>query len=143
MARRVVDANIAIALALRYPYSPAAVERLITWHAAGDELFVPSLWQYEIVSVLRKAVAAKMLSPTDALEALDAIFALQVTEAPPSLDTHRLALAWAERLNQAAAYDAQYLATAEQLGAELWTADKRLALRAQQLGLSWVRHIEE
>ncbi|MFN8474931.1 MAG: type II toxin-antitoxin system VapC family toxin [Anaerolineae bacterium] len=143
MTRRVIDANIAIALALRYPYSAAASQRLMTWHDDGDELFVPSLWQYEVVSVLRKAVAAKMLSAADALEALDAIFVLQFTEVSPSLDTHRLALAWADRLNHAAAYDAQYLAAAEQLGAELWTADRRLVQRAQQLGVQWVRHVED
>ncbi len=143
MTRRVIDANVAVALALRYPYSEAVTRHLLTWQEAEDELFVPSLWQYEVVSVLRQAVFAKMISPEDALDALDAIFALQLDEVAPSTVTHRLALVWAERLNQASAYDAQYLATAEHLGAELWTADRRLVQRAQQLGVPWVRHVED
>jgi len=40
-----------------------------------------------------------------------------------------------------ASYDAYYLALAEQLGAEFWTADRRLS-RAVQSHLDWVHLIE-
>ena len=46
-------------------------------------------------------------------------------EIPASVDLDRLAMDWAERLNQTVAYDTQYLALAEQLGAEFWSADRR------------------
>ena len=55
----------------------------------------------------------------------------------------RAAYAWAERLGQSRAYDAQYLAVAEQEGLELWTADRRLVRNAEQAGVRWVRRIGE
>ncbi len=54
---------------------------------------------------------------------------------------HARALALAARLDLPAAYDAHYLALAEWLGGELWTADGRLA-RAVGASLPWVRLIE-
>ena len=56
---------------------------------------------------------------------------------------HEKALQWAERLGQKQAYDAQYLALSEQLRTNFWTADKRLAINAQQAGAPWVRDIEQ
>jgi predicted nucleic acid-binding protein len=40
-------------------------------------------------------------------------------------------------------YDAHYLPLAAQEGAKLWTADKRLANAAQQVGISWMHWIGE
>jgi len=51
----------------------------------------------------------------------------------------RAALTWAARLGQSKAYDGFYLALAERLGADLWTADERLLNRMRQLGVAWVR----
>ena len=53
------------------------------------------------------------------------------------------ALRWAARLNQARAYDAFHLALAEELGAEFWTADRRLANAAQRAGATWAHWIGE
>jgi predicted nucleic acid-binding protein len=49
---------------------------------------------------------------------------------------------WAERLGQSKAYEAYdgfYLALAQRLDVELWTADTRLESRARQIGITWVR----
>jgi predicted nucleic acid-binding protein len=61
----------------------------------------------------------------------------------PTLETHRRALDWSARLGQGKAYDGQYLATAERAGAELWTADRKLANAATAAGAGWVRSIWE
>jgi predicted nucleic acid-binding protein len=50
---------------------------------------------------------------------------------------HRRALALAEHLELSAAYDAHYLALAERLGTEFWTADQRLG-NAMSSILPWV-----
>jgi len=50
---------------------------------------------------------------------------------------HRRALQLAQELNLSAAYDAHYLALAEQFGAEFWTADQRLANNVSSR-LPWV-----
>lgn len=52
-------------------------------------------------------------------------------------DLHRRALSLAKQLSLPAAYDAHYLALAERLNAELWTADRCLAERAQPT-MPWV-----
>ena len=66
---------------------------------------------------------------------------LPVTLVPPDAVQSRRAFAWTRRLNRAAAYDSvclrqQYLALAEGLQCELWTADKRLC---NAVDLPWVR----
>jgi len=66
---------------------------------------------------------------------------LEVVATTPKL--HRRALEWAERLAQSRAYDAQYLALAEQHSAELWTGDKRLVNGAAALGVDWVHWVGE
>jgi predicted nucleic acid-binding protein len=52
-------------------------------------------------------------------------------------DLHRQALDIAIRHNLPATYDAHYLALAERLGIEFWTADQRL-FNAVRSSLSWV-----
>jgi predicted nucleic acid-binding protein len=47
----------------------------------------------------------------------------------------------AERFSLPAAYDAHYLALAEWLGGQFWTADGRLARRIQA-SLPWVHLVE-
>jgi predicted nucleic acid-binding protein len=47
-------------------------------------------------------------------------------------------------LAQTKAYDAFYLAVAEKMEAELWTADRHLSNRCRNdLGLEWVHWINE
>ena len=48
-------------------------------------------------------------------------------------------LSWGKRLAQSKAYDSFYLALAERMGEDLWTGDRRLFNRAQQLGVGWVK----
>jgi len=143
MAQVVIDANVAVALAINLPYSELAERRITSWREQEIEIVVPGLWRYEVVSALRKAIVAGWLSPSDGIAALEDLFRLGVREVEASLETHRLALSWAARLKQTVAYDAQYLALAEQIGAEFWTADRALVNNARQTGAAWVRWIGE
>jgi predicted nucleic acid-binding protein len=68
---------------------------------------------------------------------------IEVQTQPIDLSLCRAALNWASRLQQRRAYDALYLALAERMQTEFWTADKRLANAAQQLGVTWVHWIGE
>jgi predicted nucleic acid-binding protein len=138
MASIVIDANIGVALAVNLPYSHLAERQIGHWREAKESVLVPVLWQYEVVSALRKAVASSLLSGDEVMAALADLFKLGIHHVDPTLDQHRLALSWASRLNQVVAYDAQYLALAEMTGSEFWTADKRLAQGAQFVGATWV-----
>lgn len=139
--RAVIDANIVIALAIPLPYSAQAVQQMKLWQDDGTELFVPMLWGYEVVTVMRKVVVASVISAENAIKALDLIFALNIRQLPLTAKLYQETFNWAARLNHTQAYDAAYLALAEQLGADFWTADKRLANKAQQLKLTWVHHV--
>jgi predicted nucleic acid-binding protein len=76
------------------------------------------------------------IDQVDARDSLDLALTLGVQLIPPSRDQSHKAFAWTRRLNRVAAYASFYLAVAEELGCELWTADKRLANAVSQ---PWVR----
>ena len=88
-------------------------------------------------------VSRESLAPEEADIALSDLPSLGVEVIPMDLALARQALAWAERLGQIRAYDAFYLALAEREDAILWTGDGRLADRVRQLGIDWVRFLEE
>ncbi len=137
----VVDANLVAALALPLPYSEWVAEKMVAWKRAGIELHAPSLLEYELASILRKAVVAGLMTTDAAVEAMRGFEALNINISPPTIALHTKALHWAERLGQSKTYDAHYLALAEKLEVELWTADRRLVQCARQAGVNWVRGI--
>lgn len=144
MGRRVViDANLALALIIRLPYSAAAQRMMDTWRAGQAELMAPTLWEYECVTGLRRAVSLNLLTRQEAAEMVDLLLALEVRHRDPSPALHQRALEWTEYIGQSKAYDAQYLALAESLEAEFWTADRRLANTLKERGHTWVHWVGE
>ena len=139
----VIDANIALSQVLESTYSELAAYFLESSHRSRDRLLVPTLWWYEVVSGLRRAVAGGILTRVQAHEAVDQISLLQVESIPPSQERNHSALHWSEKTVQTKAYDGQYLALAEQFRAEFWTADQRLVNAARQAGSIWVHWIGE
>jgi predicted nucleic acid-binding protein len=101
------------------------------------------LWLAEATSTIRRATHLKRISEQKGQEAITRIFALEIETIPADESLCKAALTWANRLQQVRAYDAFYLAVAERLQTEFWTADKRLVNAAQQLGASWVHWIGE
>jgi predicted nucleic acid-binding protein len=139
---QVVDANLAVALVLLTPYSAQAQALWERWSVEATDVFAPDLWAYEITSALRKAVSIIGMPPREAEAHLETVIRLGVQLVPPTLELDRLALRWAGRLGQTVAYDAHYLALAETLGCDFWTADRRLADAAGP-GARWVHWIGE
>jgi predicted nucleic acid-binding protein len=139
----VIDSNLIAAIVLPLPYSDQATQKIIAWKRGGAELLAPVLLEYEIAAILRKAVVARWLTTDLAVEAIGKVLALNVRCLTPTANLHERALRWADRLGHSKTYDAQYLALAEQEGIELWTADRRLANGAQQVGAHWVHWIGE
>jgi predicted nucleic acid-binding protein len=139
----VVDANVVAALILPLNYSDDSTNKMGAWKENGVEIFTPLLIDYEITTILRRAVSVNIISRTESLAALDKVLALNFQSLPPTREMHQRALMWAEKLGQAKAYDSQYIAVAEQINAEFWTADKSLfnTLRAQ--GMTWSHWIGE
>jgi len=139
----VIDASTAVYLVLDNPLSEKVDALWQVWVREGVGVCVPGLWLNEVTSALHKVTMQKAISEERALDALEAILSLGVEAYDQDADLCRTAFALASELGQLAAYDGFYLALAQGLETEFWTADKRLATRAHQIGLSWVRWVGE
>lgn len=142
MARRcVIDANATLGLFLRLPYSEKTERWMQERRVEEARLVVPILWEYECLTGFRRAVSLGQISPKDAEWMIEQLVALEFQIVAPTLHLHRAALQWAERIGQSKAYDAHYLALAESLSAEFWTADVRLVHALQRLDVNWIHAI--
>lgn len=134
----VIDANIAIYALIPTDQTQPAHSLLERFQAQKIGLYAPGLWVSEVASGIHKYLHAKLITPEIAEEALSDIFELGVILMNESPAICKSASRWATRLSQMAVYDGFYFAVAEDLNAPLWTADKRLANNARQIGVSWV-----
>jgi predicted nucleic acid-binding protein len=136
-----VDANVIFNALVSGPYRVQAVLLLEHWNQANTKLIVPTLFDYEVVSALRRAVHLKQISRTAGEDAYQQYLRIPIGRRHSS---RLLNLSWemAIRFERSRIYDASYLAVAHLYGCELWTAAKRL-YNAVHDKLSWVRWIEE
>ena len=114
---------------LRMFLGPDDEEAWDRWEAAlaeGTSFRAPTLLAYEVTNALHRYHIAGYLSAASAEIALDAALALPIL-LEDSTSLHTAALRLAGVLGPQATYDAHYLALADQFGAELWTADAKLA----------------
>lgn len=141
----VIDASLAVWAVLPSMQDEGvdAIGTFIKWRTEGRGLVAPMLWLAEATSAVRQAIYLKRLSEQKGQEAISRIFALEIETREADESLCKAALTWASHLQQVRAYDAFYLALAERLQTEFWTADKRLANAAQQLGATWVHWIGE
>ena len=139
----VVDANLAIRAVLPTEGKPGILERFASWHQSRIKIYAPGILLSEAVFVIRRGVFDRWITEAEGQVAVEDVLRLGVEIILSDVGLCQAALAWASRLGQSKAYDGFYLAVAERMGAELWTADEKLRNRARQLGLSWVRWIEE
>jgi predicted nucleic acid-binding protein len=139
----VLDANLIASLALPLPYSQAATAQILEWKNQSISLAAPALWEYEVSTILRKALTASYLRADQLDAALEQIWQLNIEDVLPTFELQKKALSWAESLSQSKTYDAAYLAAAEMLQAEFWTADRRLAQAAKEAGAIWAHSIFE
>ncbi len=135
----VVDASLTMRLILPDPRRSALRARMERWLQEGYALVAPDLWLYEMTTALCKAAFFGMITAEEAENSLPLVSELAIQLVAADAEQARLAFVWTRRLNRAAAYDSFYLALAESLGCELWTADQRLH---NAVSLPWVRLVE-
>lgn len=99
----------------------------------------PTLLAYELSSILAKLVYWGELSEQAAQESLAIGLDLGIELVVPTEEHAHKAFLWTRQLNRVAAYDSFYLALAESLGCDLWTADKKLV---NAVGQPWVRLVQ-
>jgi len=142
MSYLVIDANVAVKSILSATDSLSAF-----WEKVDQENITPCaprLWLSETASAIRSLVSQKAVSPDDAEDVLRTIHGLRVEIINEDEVLSLRALELAGKLGQSKAYDAFYLALAEKLAAEFWTADERLFNRCRKdLKLNWVHWIGE
>jgi predicted nucleic acid-binding protein len=131
----VIDASLALRLILPDPRRAALRARMERWLQEGYEWVAPDLWLYEMTMALCKGAFFGLITAEEAETSLTLVTALPVQLVAADAEQARLAFAWTRRLNRAAAYDSFYLALAESLNCELWTAARRLH---NAVGLPWV-----
>jgi predicted nucleic acid-binding protein len=93
----------------------------------------------ECASAVRRAIYRREVSAVEGRRAVLNLHSLGVELLEGTLLRCLAALDWAERLGQFRAYDGFYVALGEELGCDVWTADRRLANAANQAGAGWVK----
>ncbi len=113
---------------------------LESWLDQRRQLVAPTLLYYELSNALYLYQRTGQLEPDAVKKALNTALAVPVQlHGGPEL--HRSALGFASKYGLKATYDAHYLALAERMGSDMWTADKRLA-KAVQSVFSWLHLLE-
>ncbi len=121
----VVDASVAFKWLIVEEDTEKAISLLQAWENDGIRLAAPYFMLAEITNALHRHVRRGELTIRAALDLLDYLLTLDI-ELHETPHLHHRALELASQLNQGAAYDSHYLALAETLDCELWTADQRL-----------------
>ena len=139
----VADASLAFKWLVEEENWDRATALARLWNDEGFQLAAPPLMPFEVANALLRRVLRGELTVGVAVDLMQDLMSLGVTfHASPNL--HSRALAFASQLKQGAAYDAHYLALAESLGCEIWTADQRF-YRAASSGvdnLRWIGEVE-
>lgn len=139
----VVDANVVVRAVLPVEEKPDILGCFSTWHQSRTKIYAPDILLPEVVSVIRRGIFERWITGTEGQDAVDDVFRLGVEVIPSDARLCQAALDWAGRLGQSKANDGFYLAAAERMQAELWSADEKLRNRVRQLGVSWVRWLDE
>jgi predicted nucleic acid-binding protein len=134
-----VDANIVIKLVVPEPDRPLALALWEKWLSEDREIVAPYLFSFEITSAIWRKAKRGLMSVEEAREAIHGALMLGVRLLHPSGISLR-AFDLAARFDRPAAYDAHYLALAEMMEGEFWTADERLysAVRDDFPNIRWL-----
>ena len=130
-----LDASIVIKLIVD-AQDQALKQRFGQWEAS-HQLAAPTLLFYEVTNAIYQYQRHAVHSPAVTQSALRSAQALPI-ELYSDQHLHQQALQLAQTHSLSATYDAHYLALAQRLGAELWTADEKL-VNAVKAKLAWVK----
>ena len=139
----VVDSGVALATVFEEHLSQKASALFVSWAQENTQLHAPMLFRYEVVAVVRRALYQGRIAHQDAITARDQLLTLPVQY---HVDQPLLERAFeiATEHNRPTAYDSQYLALAERLQCDFWTADEKLfnAIGAKRPAVKWLAQFE-
>jgi predicted nucleic acid-binding protein len=139
----IVDASLAIKWVLNEPYADKALAIAGEWATAGIRPVAPCLLLIEATNVLHRRVVKGHISSSQAMQLLAGFLnmGIEVRESP---QIHLRALELAEELQMPAVYDTHYLALADIMECDLWTADERFfnSVKERQPRVKWLGEFE-
>ena len=141
----VADTSVAVKWVFDEDHSVLALRLFRDCAARGEAVVAPRLLPFEVTNVIRQRVRRQGLGMTDAADAFEQFLRFGVTLLPGD-DASRqpcITARWRSPTGYdlSATYDAHYVALAESLGCELWTADQRLLRRRlgpQMPSVRWI-----
>jgi Predicted nucleic acid-binding protein, contains PIN domain len=128
----VIDANLLVALVSGDPRGSKVLQHFTDWLKHNLEIHAPLLAEYETVNALSRLIVGGAFPKDKVEDAWNNISLLPIRY--HELSNVKRVVEIALALNRQNAYDAAYVALAEELGAELWTLDGPLYRNAQGLG---------
>lgn len=124
-----VDASVALKWAVREDHSDHADRLRRDAERADEALVAPHLFRFELTNSVRRRMLRFGLPIADARQLIVDLLASPIVTLLTFDQLHPRALEIADAHGLPAAYDAHYVALAELLGCEFWTADERLVER--------------
>lgn len=119
-----IDASLILRLIL-LPPSIRLKQQWQVWANEQREFVAPTLLYYETTNVIHQYYRLNKISAQKAQESQAFILSIPL-QLFGDTNLHQKALRLSRQFALSATYDAHYLAVAEMLEAELWTADKKL-----------------
>ena len=108
------------------------------WAQENTRVVAPSLLYYEVTNGLYRYEKSGILPLEAVNKSLAAALAFPI-QLFGDAELHRHAKTLAKKYSLNATYDAHYLALAERMGIELWTADARLVNALIPFKVDWVK----
>lgn len=139
----VLDSGILLAAVQTETYTAQAKALLKSLSEQNIQIAAPTLLRYELVAVTRKWVYRELATSEEAQNALNTLL-----NYPIELHFDKVLLKrgyeLATEYKRPTAYDAQYLAVAEYLSCDFWSADERLfnAVKDQFTSIRWLGNVE-
>ena len=120
----VVDTSLAVKWIVNEHDSDQADELARRWASNGVRLVAPSVLAAELTNAIHRRINDEDLTLEEGASAVEDLLNFELTLLD-SAHLMRRTLELANRLGQGAVYDSHYLALAESLDCEFWTADSK------------------
>lgn len=120
----VVDASLAFKWLIKEVYTDEANALGRSWNSQGTRIAAPYLMPVEVTNALHQRVGRGDLTLEAATERMKSLLSSGLELHQPARLYGR-ALELASQFGLRATYDAHYLALAETLGCDVWTADEK------------------
>jgi predicted nucleic acid-binding protein len=135
-----IDASIILRVVL-LPDNTSIQNLWQSWVSKEIQLVAPTLLFYEVTNALYQQQKNKAISPETILKTLELSLELPITfvnEANLHLKAREIAMQY----NLSATYDAHYLALADWMKIDFYTADIKLVNSLKPFKLKWVKGVE-